>query len=296
MQVKKIPAAMRNLLAGAIDYAGLFPPAALSLEAAARNYSDYRVGRHSWMLGRFIVPAPRLSELQHQLEAIPESTPWKISALVGQNYQSEFDCIRAFNHDNAHRAVVDATEASRELHNKVEDVVAAAPAGNRAYFEVPLDATVDQLRTIHRSGARAKVRTGGLVPQAIPPAPDLARFIVNCATAGVAFKATAGLHHPIRCLKPLTYEANAPEAEMHGFVNLLFAGALAMQGASVEALGNVLSEKDASSFMFTESRARWLGKSVSTKKLYDAREQLVTSFGSCSFEEPVEDLGALEWL
>lgn len=287
---------MRSLLEGVVDYAGLFPPAALSLEATVRNYSAYRSGPNVWMLGRLIVPAARLSELHKQFETASTNPAWRISVLVGEDYQSDFNQIRAFNKENGQRALVDVMEASPKLQNDVQDVLAATPAGNTIYFEVALDTPVDQLASIHRSGARAKIRTGGLLPQAIPQAPDLARFLVHCAAAGVAFKATAGLHHPIRCLKPLTYDANAPQGQMHGFVNLLFASALAMDGASMNVLGDVLGDNDGSSFGFTDSEATWKQMSISIETLRDTRERLMISFGSCSFDEPLQELEALEWL
>jgi len=55
--------ALRTLLAGSIDYAGLFPPASLEMAEAARNYEAYRSGPHSWALGRFILPSARLNEV-----------------------------------------------------------------------------------------------------------------------------------------------------------------------------------------------------------------------------------------
>src|SRR5436853_477841 len=54
---------LRALLDRLIDYAGLFPPAKLSLDQAIRNYAGYRRGPQAWMLGRFVVPAGRLDEL-----------------------------------------------------------------------------------------------------------------------------------------------------------------------------------------------------------------------------------------
>src|SRR4051812_41630301 len=54
---------LRTLLAGIIDYAGIFPPARLPLEQAIRNYARYRQGPASWMLGRFVCPAAQLTPL-----------------------------------------------------------------------------------------------------------------------------------------------------------------------------------------------------------------------------------------
>ena len=46
-----------------IDYAGLFPPANLSLEAAINNYRNYLNSDDSWMLGPFVLPVSLLKEI-----------------------------------------------------------------------------------------------------------------------------------------------------------------------------------------------------------------------------------------
>lgn len=56
-------AGLRALLAGAIDYAGAYPPASLGLEQSAENYFRYRKTPETWMLGRFVCPAMQLDEL-----------------------------------------------------------------------------------------------------------------------------------------------------------------------------------------------------------------------------------------
>ena len=56
-------ASLRALLAGVVDYAGLFPPAGLALDLALTHYVRYRQGPGGWMLGRFVCPAARLPEL-----------------------------------------------------------------------------------------------------------------------------------------------------------------------------------------------------------------------------------------
>ena len=40
---------LRALLAGIIDYAGMFPPAKLPLDVAVKNYDAYKKGEHAWM-------------------------------------------------------------------------------------------------------------------------------------------------------------------------------------------------------------------------------------------------------
>lgn len=292
-QVEKRFAAISSLFTEVVDYAGLFPPAGLSLELALRNYARYQTSPNSWMLGRLVIPASRLPELKEKMPAT--NKPWRISALVGHDYRSDIDNVIRFNTGNNRKAVVDSVELKAELPDKIEQVQGSVPAGTAVYIEVPLDASLDVLRTIGCSGAYAKARTGGLAPSAIPPVGDLAMFILNCMTVGVAFKATAGLHHPLRCSRPLSYEPDAPFGEMHGFINVLMTCVFALDGASIGILCEILAERDSSSFVLTDSEVRWR-ESGSTASCWHARERLMRSFGSCSFEEPVQGLSALGWL
>ena len=56
----------RSLLVDAIDFAGLFPPAAQDMSSAVRDYGRYRQGDEAWALGRFVVPVARLEEFDPQ--------------------------------------------------------------------------------------------------------------------------------------------------------------------------------------------------------------------------------------
>ena len=89
------------LLADIIDYAGLFPPSGLEMSAAVNNYARYVEGEHAWMLGRFIIPATRLTEF-HQAaeEVLPRDAttgPWRLSALIGSDIDGEIKSVLRFN-------------------------------------------------------------------------------------------------------------------------------------------------------------------------------------------------------
>src|SRR5262249_3283632 len=107
------------------------------------------------------------------------------------------------------------------------------------------------------------------------------------------FKATAGLHHPIRSPYALTYAADAPRAELHGFLNVFMAAAFAWHGQ--RPIERILAETDAGTFRFDE-QARWRDWSLTVGQIQEARHEFAHSFGSCSFEEPVHDLEALGFL
>lgn len=239
---------LRTLLAHLVDYAGLFPPAALTMQDAVRNYARYREGEFAWMLGSFVVQRERAKE-------VPDEFPMSVLGVHE---------IKA---------------------NSVEEVHAIEGTG--VYVEIT---DLSLLDAIASKGLRAKIRTGGLTEEAFPTSQKIADFLRACKARGVAFKATAGLHHPLRCVRSLTYEPNAPTGLMHGFINVFLAAALPGDAEAV------LEERDADAFAFDDDGARWRDRRVSTQDLERLRRDFAISFGSCSFEEPIDDLRALHWL
>jgi hypothetical protein len=281
-----------------VDYAGLFPPASLSMEGAVSEYAARRRSAEAWMLGRFILPASRLSELLEAARAhLPERAsvePWALSALLGADVHGDSALVASFNTRHAGRAVVYAVELKASGKDDAAAALDALPAGPSAFVEMSLDGDLGSvLPLLRQRGARAKVRTGGVVPEAIPATSDLARFIAACAEAGVAFKATAGLHHPIRAERALTYVKDSPRAVMHGFLNVFAAAAFARTKATPADLEAVLAEEDPNAFRLDDEALAWRHLHVPTDAIAAARQGFATSFGSCSFGEPVADLEAL---
>jgi hypothetical protein len=293
------PAAARALLAGIVDYAGLFPPAALAMEDAAAEYARWRRSPEAWMLGRFVLPAGRLTDFAYAtaglLPAGGVGEPWRLAALVSADARGDGARVVAFNDAHAGRAVVDAVEAKAATAAEARDVLGALPVGVGMAVEVPIDPDELEalLAVLAERGARAKVRTGGVVPEAIPSPTALARFMEACAAAGVGWKATAGLHHPLRADHPLTYAPDSPRAVTHGFLNVFAASALLAAGAPASELEPVLRETDAAAFRLDGEGLAWRQRRVPNAAIERARERAGASFGSCSFAEPVEGLRAL---
>jgi hypothetical protein len=250
-----IPGSLRALLANLIDYAGLYPPAALPLQDVAEKYAAYRTSPYAWMLNRVVLPVARLAEA-------PLAEGWRITLLVDAEPGPLPAQVETLETKLAHRLSVPT------------------------YCEAPIDRV---------TGAFVKVRTGGLTPDAIPSPEAIADFLERAAKRRLPFKATAGLHHPIRSLRPLTYAADSPCAVMHGFLNVFVAAAFAWYGED-ELLVPVLSEEDPRAFEFTDDEVRWRGRGLSTAQIQTARRDFAHSFGSCSFEEPIADLERLGFL
>jgi hypothetical protein len=155
------------------------------------------------------------------------------------------------------------------------------------------EVAIEQLDEVKEAGSFAKLRTGGVTPEAIPSVESVASYIIACAERRLSFKATAGLHHLVRKVHRLTYEPEATSAMMHGFINVFLAAAFAWHGE--RQIQPILAETDPAAFRFNE-KAHWRELSLSSDEVTEARSSFAHSFGSCSFEEPIEDLRALGWL
>lgn len=297
--------AIRTFLHDIIDYAGLYPPAGLPLEEVVRNYAAYRRHPAAWMLARLIIPVHRLEEFAETARSswLPSPgslLPWRISCLVpapegtGDAFREAWNQVNGFNARHAGQATIDAVETRCESVGLLRPALDACEPGVATYWELPHTRPCDELLAVLAAGGsqhRAKIRTGGIQPHLIAAVADVAGFLHACAAARVAFKATAGLHHPVRAEYPLTYEANAPRATMHGFLNL-FAAAVAAwrQRAAPSRLADILLTTDPDAFQFAADGLSVNGVRYSLDDLADTRRRFAIGFGSCSFSEPVEDL------
>jgi len=293
---------LQALTAGLIDYAGLFPPAELGMRAALENYSGYLAGTDATSLGRFIVPANRLDELEiaaaQALPLIGSSVPWRLSALL-TDPGNDIARVRRFNAGHADspgswRAVIDAVECKVGSPAEIGATRAGIPASITPYFELPVDDALEEsVSEVKGAGARAKLRTGGVTPAAFPASAGILRFMRACLGAGVAFKTTAGLHHPVRAVYPLTYRPNSDTTMMFGFLNMFLGAVLLRTGADDVRVSALLEETETSAFRFSDRGAEWRGDLLSTADISETRHSFAVSFGSCSFREPIDELRLL---
>ncbi len=320
---------VRAFFAGLIDYAGLFPPAELAMADAVANYAAYRRDANSWLLARFILPIARLAEFETALSA--QSTahptdhdagdaPWRLSALVAAQPERLAADLAQIARFNAHHAALEdgapaagVASQSRAVRAVIETIETKAQTADEiagiaqtlktrrdlspdlvAYVELPLGAETDALiARLASVGLRAKVRTGGVTADAFPRAEELAAFLAACAQKTLPFKATAGLHHAIRATYRLTYAPDSPSAPMYGFLNVFLAAAWLADGATREDAIRILGETDPAAFQFDVDGVTWRGRRLTTEQLAQTRQLVAISYGSCSFEEPVEHLKAM---
>jgi hypothetical protein len=287
--------ALTSLLDGLVDYAGLFPPATLPMDEAVRNYAAYREGDSRAMLARFVLPVARLSEFVTAASALPAaSTPWPLAVLAGA---ADADALDAFDAAHGARWRVDTIEAKAEDLAGIAALAEAFGARRTVYVELPVHREPSALiAAVGAAGMRAKIRTGGLTAEAFPSPVQVLGFLSACVSLGVPFKATAGLHHPLRGEYALTYAADAPRGMMYGFLNVFVAAVLLHAGHAPGVVLPILEDGDPAAFDFSADAIRWRDLRVSAEQVTAARATFAGSFGSCSFMEPVQDLAALSLL
>lgn len=293
---------VRALMADIIDYAGLFPPARLDMAQAVRDYAAHRAGRDAWMLGAFILPCSRLDEFasaaREVLRESESAEPWPLSAPArpadDPDLTADLAAIARFNKAHARadagRAAIESIELKASDAAGIDRALDLMPDALFAFFELPADRDVrGMVAAMAGLDAGAKVRTGGLTADLFPPPEALATFIHACATTGVPFKATAGLHHPF------THDSRTVVgAKEFGFVNLFVGAALlSLDRIDRAQLTEALSDEAPADFSFKDDSIIWKGCALSAQEMEEVRSKFALSFGSCSFVEPLDGLRAL---
>ncbi len=311
-------ASVRTFMTRIIDYAGLFPPAELEMAEAVRRFLEHRRGPHGWMLARFVCPAARLHELVPLLDRLGTTEAAVGLAVLGrggdtpESFLSGLEAdleevARAIDHTGA-RITVDQLEARLPQglsHQRLADTLERAAELLRSleptpapFFEASLvgdwrGQVADGVRAVAAAHTEVlpmglKIRCGGVAAAAVPGAAAVTAAIAACSRAGVPLKATQGLHHPVR------HFDRRLESMAHGFLNLFTAGMLAhARGLDEGRLLEVVEDEDPGSFSFGETGLAWRGEPLSELQIAKARRAAVTSFGSCSFAEPRDDLAGM---
>lgn len=296
--------AVHALLENIVDYAGLFPPARLDMAAAVAEYAAAVAGAEHWMLERFVVPVDRLGEFEAAAaDALPrgeEDEPWPLSVLVAPagdpKLESDLEAVLAFNAKHCEPgeglAIIDVVELPASDAAAIDAALDLMPDELFPFFELDWSTDVRGLvATLVGGDAGAKIRTGGLTAESIPPVDRVAAFIEACATADVPFKATAGLHHPLR------HHSDEIGGPMHGFLNVFVAGLLAVEhGVEAEGLEPILAAESIEAFTLTAEEVGFGELTCTRDEVEDARLASCISFGSCSFDEPRADLRTLRLL
>ncbi len=305
--------AKRALFERLIDDAGLFPPAELAMPTALRHQYRHRESAYGWMSGRFVVAASRLREFAASRRAGDPPIDLSVTLDAGMS-GAKGDTIRADLHRIDRIAELPGVSVSSlearlpniafgdaAMQRIVADIAERYPSSDIAFwYESTYDggwrsapdewlAVIADARGTAPANVAlgAKVRCGGAAPGATPSVEDLAAFVVAARAHDVRWKASAGLHHPVR---GMAADHGVPQ---HGFLNLFFA-AVALHAGALDAsrVVDVLAETDPRAFVVDPAHAAWRDVRVEAEAIAAARERCV-AFGSCSFAEPVNDLREL---
>lgn len=321
---------LQAFMKGIIDYAGLFPPAKLPLDEAIHNYARYKKHTDKWMLSRFIIPASRLNELSSYAgELFAVDFPFNFSVIgnAGQtveDFHTEIgnlceNCIEFCSkhegmvHTPALEIKLPAEATASQSPNRLKELmdltadrlgISSQTPGVIFYenrlsenWEKEIEATIQAIAEHNKDMDKAdseyqfaayKLRCGGVEAHLFPSVEQVAFVINKARDYGVPLKGTAGLHHPVR------HYAEPVQTKMHGFFNV-FGGAMLSYGNDLieNELHAILREEDPAQFTFTDEAFRWKDVSVSTEKIKELRNEKMLSYGSCSFDEPREDLQQL---
>jgi hypothetical protein len=285
------PADLTEALSGLVDDAAIFPPGNAPVPDAIRAHARHRTAWYAALVGGFVCPDTRLTELQSGLDDAGDDTerPLVVNLTVQGGAGAVEPALTWVRRDARLRlAVVEVALRDEEdlAHNAARMTTVlrgALPADRSAYVELPRlrgatvpsgwDAALDELAA---SGLPAKYRTGGPDHDAFPDAGELVTFVDACLDRETPFKLTAGLHHAVR------HTAADTGFEHHGFLNVLLATRALLDGASRDDAAALLELRDPGD---VAARMQQLGE----KRVASARRWF-TSFGSCSIDDPVGDL------
>src|SRR5947207_5393342 len=300
-----VSVSLQAFLTSSIDYAGMFPPCSLALEPALQNHASYVRSPEAWMLNTFVLCVQQFNSARPLLSNFDPLHPLRVTALGPKtaNMDSFLDAledvelaIRLFSKYNAD--LVSIAQLEMFLPDDVEQVClqeAKAIVGNLSVFwEAPPDNAEKTIALLAKHNSDQdmatfgyKLRTGGVTADAFPTSAQIAHALVTAATHQLPIKFTAGLHHPIRQFR------DEVKTKMHGFLNVLGAAVLAAEHQwDADQAAMMLEDEDSGSLLFADDFFAWRDWKIDTERL-QYRRRFVRSFGSCSFDEPRQDLRAL---
>jgi hypothetical protein len=296
------------LLAQSIDYAGMFPPCSLALEPAVQNHAEYVRSSEAWMLNTFVLPVDQFDATKQLLSQFDPLHPLRVAALGGKTSNADAFLEALENADAAIRSLsrynVDLvslrhlemflpSDVDLALLKEARSIVGDLPV----FWEAPPDGAQQTIALLAEHNSNEdfatfgyKLRTGGVTADAFSTSAQIARALVAPATHQLPIKFTAGLHHPVRQFRD---EVNT---KMHGFLNVLGSAVLAAEHRwDAHQAAIMLEDENPDSFSFTEDLFAWREWKIDIERL-QYRRKFVASFGSCSFDEPRDDLRALKLL
>lgn len=286
----------------------MFPPCALALEPALRNQATYVRSPEAWMLNGFVLPVEQFDSTRQLLSEFNRHYQLRVAALGPKTTSADAFLNALANAATAIRSfskydtdLISISHLEMLLPNDVDSAsikkAGAIVGGFPVFWEAPPERAEQTIVMIasHNSDEKTapfgyKLRTGGVTADAFPSSAQIASALVTAAANQLPIKFTAGLHHPIRQFR------DEVKTKMHGFLNVLGAAVLAAEHQwDADQAVMMLEDEDPRSFAFTDDFFAWRDWKIDAERL-QYRRKFVRSLGSCSFDEPRDDLRALGFL
>jgi hypothetical protein len=283
----------------------MFPPCALALEPALRNQATYVRSPEAWMLNGFVLPVEQFDVATRFFSEFDPHHPLRVAALGPKTTNRDVflngvanaaEAIRSFSKYGVDLVSVSHVEMflPDDVHSASLEEADRITGELPVFWEAPPERAEQTIALIasHNSDKDTakfgyKLRTGGVTADTFPTSAQIARALVTAARHQLPIKFTAGLHHPIRQFR------DEVKSKMHGFLNVLGAAVLAAENQwNADQAVTMLEDEDPRSFSFTDDFLAWRDWKIDTERLQH-RRTFVRSFGSCSFDEPRDDLRAL---
>jgi hypothetical protein len=271
------PHGVPPLLDGLVDDAALFPPGHAGMAEAVGCYLCHAGGEHGRLLGSFLCPSSRLSELVSALGRLRPAHPVPLSLAVDTGMGG---VPKAVSRIESHPDLLTLEKIEMPAPGDVDEMWL-----ERVSEFVPEDVTrvveprrggpgwLDGVRRVAEYGCVPKLRCGGTRKQNFPSIEDTADFLAVLSTAGTPFKATSGLYGPAR-----GYAATVGTMH-HGYLNVLVATARSLSDGDVRAAlrctdGASLAAEAAALSELAASEARGLFSSYGSTSVPEAVSEL----------------------
>lgn len=259
-----------------VDDAAVFPPGDLPLDQAVPAHRRHRSASYADLVGPFVCTSEQLPAVAKlagseplEVAVVVTGGAGEIESAVGYAARSGVLELKAIE-----VRLRDEDDLSRNAR-RVAAMCASCVGDAEVFVETGLDGGWERaLDVVAESGYAAKLRTGGLTAELFPSSAEVAGFIAACLDREIEFKCTAGLHNAVRHVADDGFDH-------HGFLNVLLATRASLDGASVDDVAAVLDSRSASDLA---SQAAALDPGV---------RRWFRSFGSCSIDEPLQDLTSL---
>jgi hypothetical protein len=274
---ERLRATVGALLRDLVDDAAVFPPGNAEVPDAVVAHRLHRRAWYGDLVGPLLVRPAQVGELlaatrpgdDLDVGVVADANAGLAGLMAGAHeLLDQDDRARLVQAEVALPSGHDPATATRVL---VDQLALSVPT----YVEVPRSGFEGALDVLAQDGAeRAKYRTGGTTPNAVPESDELAVFLRAALDRRLSFKLTAGLHHAVR----------GPVADgswQHGLLNVLAAVGAGADGADAAAMAGMLDLTDAGPLLDVLA-----GVDVA------AVRRSFVSFGCCGVTDPIDELVA----